>query len=249
MGWDIDRFLDKDNIVKDIICTICTEVVSDAKQTPCDHMFCKECISEWLKSGKQTCPIDREKLSLNDLKAPSRMTRQLIDSLIVKCKYFSEGCKLMAKYEDLQQLIKHETEGCHVILNASTSKIENELQKKLEFEVNKKTNESQKKIDAQDTKIVELNRTITEMDKKILEQEKIFVETQLKNKKAWQTIQKQGKDLIKVMDQYLANENISSQQIGAYKLSTLAKACENIRLDSAHIGTNFQSWQIEYSTT
>ena len=239
MGWDIDRFIDKDNIVKDIICTICTEVVSDAKQTPCDHLFCKECISEWLKSGKKTCPIDREKLSLNDLKPPNRMTRQLIDRLIVKCRYFSEGCKLMAKYEDLQQLIKHETEGCHVMLNARISKIENELQKKLEFEVNKKTNESQKKIEARDTKILELNKIITEMDKKILEQEKIFVETQQNHKKAWQTIQKQGKDLIKVMDQHLADEDVLSQQIGSYKLSTLAKACENIQLDSAHNGTNF----------
>ena len=74
-----------------------------------------------------------------------------------------------------------------------------ELKKKLELEVEKKTNELQKKIDAQETKIFELNKIITEMHK----------------------------------EQHLANEGTTSQQIGAYKLSTRAKACENIYSNSA----------------
>ena len=102
MGFEIDRFEDKDNIEKEIVCTICTEVVNDPVQTPCEHLFCKECITRWLTGDHgQNCPIDRQALSLNNLKPPGRMTRKLFDKLIIKCKNFSEGCKLMAKYEDM----------------------------------------------------------------------------------------------------------------------------------------------------
>ena len=112
MGWDIDRFLEKGNIVPDLICTICTDVIKDPVQTNCEHTFCRECISRWLEGDRRTCPEDRESLSSNDLKPASRLTKQLLNKLIVRCKNYSDGCVLMSKFEDMTQLIEHEDNQC-----------------------------------------------------------------------------------------------------------------------------------------
>ena len=101
MGWDINRFLEKDNIVMDLICSICTDVIKDPVQTNCEHSFCRECITTWLEGGQRICPEDRQELYLNDLKPPNRLTKQLLNNLIVRCKYYGEGCCFMAKHEYL----------------------------------------------------------------------------------------------------------------------------------------------------
>ena len=71
MGWDINRFLEKDKIVEELICTICTDIIKDPVQTNCEHTFCRECITRWLEGGQRTCPEDREQLTSNDLRPVS----------------------------------------------------------------------------------------------------------------------------------------------------------------------------------
>ena len=51
-------------------CIICMEkyVLNDEVETlPCFHIFHKECIEHWLKAGKDTCPICKNKVNNNDL--------------------------------------------------------------------------------------------------------------------------------------------------------------------------------------
>ena len=109
MGWNIDRFLAKDTIVSEFICSICTDVVECPVQTPCQHLFCNECIRRWINAGNRTCPEDRQALTVNALKPPSRLTLQFLNKLIIRCKNYNDGCRLMSTFEDVMQLKEHET--------------------------------------------------------------------------------------------------------------------------------------------
>ena len=113
MGWDVKRFLDTERIVDDLLCSICTDVIQDPVQTPCDHSFCKPCIETWLESGNKTCPVDRIKLRKSELRTPHRITRQLLNNLIIRCKNYDVGCCLMSKFEDILHLIEHENIYCN----------------------------------------------------------------------------------------------------------------------------------------
>lgn len=116
MGWDKDRFVNKDSILSDLICAICTDVISDPIQTPCEHCFCKSCISRWLEEEQKSCPIDRKQLTQEDLKKPNRVTLQLLSNLVVRCRYFVDGCGFTAKLENDNELNQHESESCPIIM-------------------------------------------------------------------------------------------------------------------------------------
>ena len=112
MGWDINRFPDRHNVIDSLICTVCTDVVEDPVQTPCEHCFCRGCITQWLQQGNSSCPVDREGLTLNTLKPLNRMTMQVLNKLNVYCKNYGEGCVLMTSFENMPKLVEHELEGC-----------------------------------------------------------------------------------------------------------------------------------------
>ena len=117
MGWNIGRFIDIDRVLDDFICVICTDVVENPVQTPCEHIFCRDCIMEWLISGKNSCPVDRKPLKLDNLNPVNRMTIQLLNKLIIRCKNYSEGCFLMATLENMSNLIRHEKDYCANVQN------------------------------------------------------------------------------------------------------------------------------------
>lgn len=49
-------------------CAICFEEFSTPCRTPCGHIFCRECITSWLRVGsRRTCPMDRRRLREADL--------------------------------------------------------------------------------------------------------------------------------------------------------------------------------------
>jgi len=51
---------DKD---KSSTCSICLEPLKEnAKKTSCNHIYHKECISEWINNNKNTCPLCRKNL-------------------------------------------------------------------------------------------------------------------------------------------------------------------------------------------
>ena len=175
MGWDIDRFPDKDGIDKEDIfkCSICEDVLQDPRQTPCEHSFCKECIEHWLDLGKRNCPIDREPVNLNSLRGESRKIKQLLDRLIIRCKHYRDGCRMMSKLEDMPHLHQHEKNNCQASQQNVIRQMEDEFQRK-DREYKKKLSElegalktSEDNSDSKDTRLTELNNLVQQMTENI----------------------------------------------------------------------------------
>lgn len=85
MGYDVERFVG--GVMDDeLLCQICASVLQDAVETPCEHFFCMACIKNWL-SIKKICPIDRQPLRKTELRKPSRLLRNLLGKLEIKCDF------------------------------------------------------------------------------------------------------------------------------------------------------------------
>ena len=56
-----------ENFEKCVICMEKYKINEDIKTLPCFHIFHKDCIEQWLKAGKDTCPICKNKVNNNEL--------------------------------------------------------------------------------------------------------------------------------------------------------------------------------------
>jgi len=104
MGFEVQRF--QGDIDEELICSICSGVLEDPKQAPsCEHAFCAECIMEWLRR-RQTCPVDRIPVSINELKPVPRITKNLLARLEIKCDNEQFGCQNVVKLDLLPMHLK-----------------------------------------------------------------------------------------------------------------------------------------------
>ena len=96
MGHDVDRFVAPPP--EDIICIICKQVVDGPVCCSDDHLFCRECIEEWLKVSP-TCPVDRQPMTSSDLKSVQRPLMSILMSLRIKCINYKDGCDFVSSLE------------------------------------------------------------------------------------------------------------------------------------------------------
>ena len=188
MGLDLERFDDKENIIEDLKCMICFDVLENPIQSQCEHSFCDACIKGWLDQGHKTCPTDRRQLTHETLKPPSRITRQLLDKLNIRCKYYAEGCRLMSKVEDMSYLIDHELNHCNVVKNEEIRKIEIEIEKFREEIDELKTKISEKEEESLSDYLINQQES-TEKENTIIRLTKTIEENNQRNKKLWKIIQ------------------------------------------------------------
>ena len=161
MGWNIDRFVAKETIVDELICSICSDVVENPVQTSCQHLFCGKCIELWMNQGKTTCPEDRNELAFNSLKPPSRLTLQLLNKLIIRCRNYADGCRQMYTYEDIPHLTQHELNECNCR--------ETTLFHHLSDQLKKDSNELKTKVQTLEKEIEDKYNTIKRQERKIME--------------------------------------------------------------------------------
>jgi len=99
MGFDTNIFLSP--VHKELICSICFGVFEKPVYLPlCRHVFCAECISNWLNQsnqvGNRTCPIDKKPIKINKeelmKKKISYNLSNIISDSLVMCKYRHNGC-------------------------------------------------------------------------------------------------------------------------------------------------------------
>ncbi|CAF3400127.1 unnamed protein product, partial [Rotaria sp. Silwood2] len=75
------EYMNEDEINSELFCSICHAPFNDPCCTPCGDTFCRACITQWLKSPNNTCPLCRKSLSLNALAPATHMVRNILDQL------------------------------------------------------------------------------------------------------------------------------------------------------------------------
>lgn len=96
-GMDAELF-ENENEFPIVSCPICHQVLERPMKDKCPnkaHIFCDQCIIEWLKVSK-TCPISRSRIRKRHLKL-DRKTENRICDLIIKCPNFKKGCTKKGK--------------------------------------------------------------------------------------------------------------------------------------------------------
>lgn len=112
---DLSRFQD----LRDLQCPICLELVSDAVQTSCGHLFCEECIE-----GKTTCPVDRKKMTTT----PDHFNSRRLGDFKVKCPNSEKGCSWRG---ELRSAAEHTSEICPYQMVKCTKGCEKEMLRRL----------------------------------------------------------------------------------------------------------------------
>ena len=75
----------KDGYMEQVmICTLCQELPLDPVVTPCNHMFCRDCIREALHHRSE-CPNDRQRLTAGSLKPIDGIARRVWEQIGVMC--------------------------------------------------------------------------------------------------------------------------------------------------------------------
>ena len=179
MGWDIRRFEERGSIVQALVCSICTDVMKDPVETPCEHSFCIDCINRWLEGGQKICPVDRKILTVDALKPANRITKQLLENLTVRCKYYGEGCWLKSKFQYMTQLICHELNHCQAVPNKLVFNVRETPQNEV--------GDLRKKIIELEEIVRDNSKVITEKEKLITDLEKRIKEDERQNTERWKT--------------------------------------------------------------
>lgn len=99
MGYDLNRF--EGEVDEELICSICGGVLEEPVQAPvCEHAFCTACITEWL-NHQLTCPVDRQVITITQLKPVPRILKNLLSRLTIKCTNADFGCESLLKLDVL----------------------------------------------------------------------------------------------------------------------------------------------------
>ncbi|CAF2083614.1 unnamed protein product [Rotaria magnacalcarata] len=79
------EYMNEASIDSELICIICNKTLEDPQCTPCDHIFCKSCITEWIQRNNMSCPTCRRLLRIHELIQASRTVRNILGKIHVKC--------------------------------------------------------------------------------------------------------------------------------------------------------------------
>ncbi|KAH8119122.1 hypothetical protein DFH11DRAFT_1501434 [Phellopilus nigrolimitatus] len=100
------------DVNSNLICCVCqAPFLNPTVTTTCSHTFCRDCIVRSLES-QPCCPVDRSPLTLDGLKPENLLLRNMVDELIVECKYRPSGCKHTCQR---QLLDVHLRESCQYV--------------------------------------------------------------------------------------------------------------------------------------
>eukprot|EP00899_Mesostigma_viride_P002553 jgi/Mesvir1/12299/Mv00501-RA.1 len=103
MAIDPARVVKPNPVPQDLICAICTGVLLDPVDGPCQHLACRHCLNDWLsKSGNKTCPSCRQPLTNDMIAQAHRVIRNQLDEFEVACDNAARGCTAVINLKALQ---------------------------------------------------------------------------------------------------------------------------------------------------
>ncbi|XP_054720480.1 uncharacterized protein LOC129230097 isoform X2 [Uloborus diversus] len=76
---------------EELICSICRAIFCDPVQCPCNHVFCRACITKWLQTNKN-CPVCRKRATRSSIQDVVPLIKNMILKLILRCKNSENGC-------------------------------------------------------------------------------------------------------------------------------------------------------------
>uniref|UniRef100_A0A8C2K0I1 Ligand of numb-protein X 2b n=1 Tax=Cyprinus carpio TaxID=7962 RepID=A0A8C2K0I1_CYPCA len=97
-GRDSHLFEYQDEVDDELVCHICLQPLLQPMDTPCGHTYCFQCLSTFLHD-QDFCPVDRQRLQLQNCRASSLLVRNLLDKLAVLCPFHSECQQSMQRCE------------------------------------------------------------------------------------------------------------------------------------------------------
>ena len=114
MGVEYEFVDTQADLLEELKCPICLELVSDPVQTSCGHLFCGKCIK-----GTKTCPIDRKLFTYH----PDNFNDRRVRNFMVKCPKEGRSCQWQGSLGDAKkhidtscayQMVKCDNEHCNV---------------------------------------------------------------------------------------------------------------------------------------
>lgn len=88
----------QDDVDDELVCHICLQPLLQPVDTPCGHTYCLQCLSSFL-NDQDFCPVDRQRLVLQQCRSASLLVRNLLDKLTVLCPFHSECQQSMQRCE------------------------------------------------------------------------------------------------------------------------------------------------------
>lgn len=98
MGIDKKRFVIEP--FEELTCAMCMAVLVDPLMCPDEHVFCRTCITDWIKI-KATCPVNQSKLVESQLRPPPKVLIAMIGDLKIRCDFVDNGCTEIVKLSQL----------------------------------------------------------------------------------------------------------------------------------------------------
>lgn len=77
---------------EELICSICRSVFCDPVQSPCNHVFCRNCINKWLENNRN-CPICRKRTTRYTVQEVVPLIKNIIMKLNLHCHNTERGCE------------------------------------------------------------------------------------------------------------------------------------------------------------
>lgn len=82
-----------EDIPQDLICAICMQLPPEPVLTPCEHLFCRDCLQQAL-IGHPTCPVDRTEVTVDQVRhlSDGSLLQRIWGGIPVKCAHHLSGC-------------------------------------------------------------------------------------------------------------------------------------------------------------
>lgn len=98
MGFQLELFVDP--VEESLKCDLCCSVFRDPVITSCSHVYCEQCLRDWLKE-RTDCPNGCKQISLENDITHLLPLQILVERLRTRCANFTQGCEVVTTLADM----------------------------------------------------------------------------------------------------------------------------------------------------